>query len=100
MFLIAYVSARKLLKVQVFVALKKKYRETLSKSQSLPRGAHYRATKISDLNLKHDIADHLGTGNIPEVGECSANWLAEEIAMFGGRYEVLALPQETISLRP
>lgn len=23
-------------------------------------------------------------GNIPEVVECSANWLAEEIAMFGG----------------
>jgi len=30
----------------------------------------------------------------------AANWLAEEIAMFGGGYGVLALPQETISLRP
>lgn len=57
---------------------------------------HYRVVKISISSTLPII----GTDNIPEVDECSANWLAEEIVMFGGGYGVLALPQETISLRP
>lgn len=73
---------------------KKNTRKKYSGSQS--PAIHYRAVKISISSTLPII----GTDNIPEVDECSANWLAEEIVMFGGGYGVLALPQETISLRP